>query len=258
MVYLSFRYRFSCLFLLLFTHLGSNFYLLATVPEYTSQSLVAKQKEAIMRLYEQKRYTKANEQIELLLPLLKNRTERSKFELYQAYCNFYTKKYLVSAHQFHLFVKQYPTLPQVEEALFMKGYSLACENVDIRLDQTATYDAIRCLEHYLAIYPTGAYRNKASDALQNLQARLMQKNFQAAALYVRLGYYNAAIVALTNFKQVYPDTPFKEQLLRLLIKCYEKLAMEASNPEKKQALKSCGYQFVQQLETYLNDTKAIR
>ncbi|CDG49703.1 outer membrane protein assembly factor BamD [Cardinium endosymbiont of Bemisia tabaci] len=226
--YLCFRYRFNRLVVLLFIYIGNNFYLFASDQVHKAQSLIEQKKEQIVRLYERKRYAKANAQIELLLPMLKNRRDRSKFEWYQAYGNFYTKKYLVSSNQFHLFVKQYPTFPQVEEALFMKGYSLACEDVDIRLDQTVTYDAIRSLDHYLAVYPTGLYRSKAFDMLQTLQARLMKKSFQAAALYAQLRYYNAAIVALKNFQQVYPDSSYKEQVLRLLEKCYAQLAMQQS------------------------------
>ncbi|CCM09860.1 Putative uncharacterized protein [Cardinium endosymbiont cEper1 of Encarsia pergandiella] len=234
MTYLPFRYKFSGLFLLIFTYLGNNFYLFATDQAHKPQSLIEQKKEAIVRLYERKRYAKANAQIELLLPMLKSRRDRAKFEWYQAYGNFYTKKYLIGSNQFHLFVKQYPTLPQVEEALFMKGYSLACEDVDIRLDQTVTYDAIASLEQYLAVYPTGLYRSKALDVLQTLHARLMKKSFQAAALYVQLGYYNAAIVALKNFQKVYSDASCKEQVVRLLIKCYKQLGMQQPcNPEKK-------------------------
>ncbi|WP_432466208.1 outer membrane protein assembly factor BamD [Candidatus Cardinium hertigii] len=206
----------------------------ATDQAHKAQSLIQQKKEAIVRLYERKRYAKANAQIASLLPMLKNRRDRSEFEWYQAYGNFYTKKYLVASNQFHLFVKQYPTFPQVEEALFMKGYSLACEDVDIRLDQTVTYDAIHSLEHYLAVYPTGLYRSKALDALQALQDRLMKKSFQAAALYVQLAYYNAAILALKNFQQVYPDASCKEQVVRLLAKCYKQLAMQQRfDPEKQ-------------------------
>jgi len=232
--YLSFRYKFSVLFLWIFICVGTNAYLFARDQAHKSQSLLEQKQEAIVRLYERKRYAKANEQIELLLPMLKNRRDRAKFEWYQAYGNFYTKKYLIGSNQFHLFVKQYPTFPEVEEALFMKGYSLACEEVDIRLDQTVTYDAIASLDHYLAVYPTGLYRNKALDRLQTLKTRLMKKSFQAAALYVQLGYYNAAVVALKNFQQVYPDASCKEQVDRLLIKCYKQLGMQQPfNLEKK-------------------------
>ncbi|WP_243575254.1 outer membrane protein assembly factor BamD [Candidatus Cardinium sp. cByotN1] len=250
-----FMHKYSSLFLLLLSLLGHHVNLFANPASNISQPLILQKQQAILELYEKKHYARANEAIELLLPLLKNRIERAKFEYYQAYCNFHQKRYLVSANQFHLLVKQYPAFPQVEEALFMQGYSLAFENVDIRLDQTTTYDAMRCLEHYLAVYPTGAYLDKASDALQKLQGRLMQKSFEAAALYVRLGYYNAAIVAIKNFQQAYPESAFKEKALRLLIKCYQKLALAASHKEKKKQMKLYSDQCAQQLAEHFNDKK---
>ncbi|TSJ80721.1 MAG: outer membrane protein assembly factor BamD [Candidatus Cardinium sp.] len=224
-------YRFRWLFLLPFALVGDT--LFAATPDHKAQALVSQKKEEVVRLYNRKRYARASAQIEELLPLLKSRTDRREFELYQAYCNFYEKKYLVSANQFHLFVKQYPTSLQAEEALFMRGYSLACQDVDIRLDQTTTRSAIHWLDRYLELYPTGVYLDKAFDALQNLQERLMQKDFQAAALYVRLGCYKAAIITLKNFEEKYPDSSFKEKVLQLLIKCAKQLAMRASNEEKQ-------------------------
>lgn len=250
---LSVIYRFRWLFLLPCTLVGPIFCLLAAPPAPIQPDLLVQQKEKIIRLYERKRYAKANAQIELLLPLLKHRLDRAKFECYQAYCNFYEKKYLISAHQFHWLVKQYPTFPQVEEALFMYGYSLACEEVPIVLDQTFTYKAIDALERYLAVYPAGAYCHKAAEALQSLRDRLMHKHFQAAALYVRLGYYHAAIVALKNFDEAYPETTLKEKVLRLLIKCYEKLVIQAANEDKKKELLSCKSFFLQQLTEHLSD-----
>ncbi|AXI23969.1 outer membrane assembly lipoprotein YfiO [Cardinium endosymbiont of Sogatella furcifera] len=250
---LSVIYRFRWLFLLPCTLVGPTFCVLAAAPVPIQQDFLVGQKGKIIRFYERKRYAKANEQIELLLPLLKNRLDRAKFECYQAYCNFYEKKYLVSAHQFHWLVKQYPTFQQAEEVLFMYGYSLACEEVPIALDQTFTYKAIDALEHYLAVYPAGAYCHKAAEALQSLRNRLMHKHFRAAALYVRLGYYHAAIVALKNFHETYPDTALKEQVLRLLIKCYEKLGMEAANEDKKKEILFSKSFFVQQLAQHLSD-----
>ncbi len=250
--HLSYRYG---LFILLFTLASNRFYLFAA-PVHKESSLMIEKKEKALRLYQRKRYAQANEEIEFLLPLLKHKIDRSKFEFYQAYCNFHQKKYLVSSNQFHLFIEQYPSSPEVEEALFMRGYSLSFENVDIRLDQTATYDAIGYLEHYLAVYPTGVYLHKASEALQSLQDRLMRKRFEAAALYVRLGYYNAAIVALKNFDQAYPEASLKEKVLRLLIKSYEKLAANASNKERKQELVSYSCSFAQQLNRYLSSKKS--
>ncbi|WP_419241038.1 outer membrane protein assembly factor BamD [Cardinium endosymbiont of Nabis limbatus] len=233
LLHLSFIYRFRWVFVLPSVLVVNTFYLFATPQQHKNQALIQQKKEEIDRLYKKKCYAKAHAQIEFLLPLLKNRVDRSEFEFYQACCNFHQKQYLVSANQFHLFVKQYPFSPHVEEALFMRGYSFASEEVDIWLDQTVTYDAVRCLEHYLALYPKGVYLDKASHALQDLQARLMQKRFAAAVLYDRLGYHKAAIETLKNFNQDYPDSFLQEKVIGLWTKCYEKLVMSASDVEKK-------------------------
>lgn len=239
------------LFLLFTLLLASSSNLFADVPVYKTELSIAQKKKKIRDLYERKRYTKVNEAIDLLLPLLIKKIDRAEFEFYQAHCNFHQKKYSLSADQFHGFSKHYPSFPQVEEAIFMRGYALSCENVDIRLDQTATYDAIRCLENYLMFYPTGTYRTKAADALHDLEIRLMHKHFQAACLYVRLGCYNAAIVSLKNFQETYPETPFKEKLLRLFIKCHEKLAMRTSDVQKKEQVMVSSSLARQELAEYL-------
>ncbi|ROT47612.1 outer membrane protein assembly factor BamD [Candidatus Cardinium hertigii] len=205
---------------------GYSFSLSAKREPVDKQKLILKKKEQVVRLYTRKLYAKANERIEELLLLLTSRTDRAEMLFYQAYGNYYQKNYLDASDQFHLFVKQYRSAPQAEEALFMRGYSLACEEVDTRLDQTITEDAIHCLEQYLAVYPQGRYIDRAAQTLQALQERFMKKSFENAQFYFRLGYYKAAIVALTNFEKTYPDSCFQEAVCRLLTKSHEKLAIK--------------------------------
>ena len=45
MTYLPFRYKFSGLFLLIFTYLGNNFYLFATDQAHKPQSLIEQKKK---------------------------------------------------------------------------------------------------------------------------------------------------------------------------------------------------------------------
>lgn len=192
-----------------------------------------KKKEAVVCSYKKGHYAKANRYIEELLPLLTSSQERLQFQFYQAYCNFYEKNYLVSSGQFHLLVKHYPTFPEREEAFFMRGYSMACEEVPICLDQKVTYDAIAYLTHYISTYPTGAYLDQAHAKLADLQQRLMEKQFKMAAFYVQLRYYRAATIALQDFARDYPDSPFQSELFQLLLKIYEKLSLLSSNDEVK-------------------------
>lgn len=214
-------------------------------------AVVVKKQQQLVKFYESKRYAKAIALIEELLPLVKNRADRLQLQFYEAYANYHEKNYTVSSNQFHLFTEQYPFASQIEEALFMCGYSLAGENVDTRLDQTTTHDAMHFLEEYLAVYPEGNYLDSANTALADLQNRLMYKSFEEAALYVRLGYYNAAVVALENFEQAYP-TCFAQKTCALLLKSYQELAKTTSDKKKeKETIAHVNY-LSQRLNAYVN------
>ncbi|HLP35154.1 MAG TPA: outer membrane protein assembly factor BamD [Amoebophilaceae bacterium] len=212
----------------------------------STTSLLLQKKERVMQLYAQKRYEKANALLETILPAIKDKIERSDLHFCRAYCNFYEKNYLVASNQFELFVKQYPFDARTEEALFMKGYSLAQVRIDTFLDQTTTYDAMHCLERYLAKFPTGNYLHQATQALQKLQHRLLKKEFEAARLYAQLGHYRAAVVALVHFKEDHPESLFHGQVLELLVRCYTQLAKHASNEvdhkERIDAVQQCSSQ----------------
>ncbi|WP_339044793.1 outer membrane protein assembly factor BamD [Cardinium endosymbiont of Tipula unca] len=207
----------------------------ATLPSVTpvqENAAVVKKQLQLVKFYENKRYSKVIELVEELLPLVKNRATRSQLQFYEAYANYYEKNYTVSSNQFHLFLEQHPFAAQVEEAFFMRGYSLSYEKVDTRLDQTITYDAIRFLEEYLELYPEGNYLTSVHVALEALQNRLMAKSFEEAALYVRLGYYNAATVALENFEKAYPNSCFEQKTCALLLKSYTELAKTTSDKKE--------------------------
>lgn len=216
-------------------------------------AVVVKKQQQLVKFYENKRYAKAIALIEELLPLVKNRADRLQLQFYEAYANYYEKNYTVSSNQFHLFTEQYPFASQIEGALFMRGYSLAGENVDTRLDQTTTHDAMHFLEEYLAIYPEGHYLDSANTALAVLQKRLMSKVFEEAALYVRLGYYNAAVVALENFEKAYP-TCFEQKTCALLLKSYRELEKTTSDEKKKKETNAHVDYLSQRLNSYVNDS----
>lgn len=224
--------------------------LAASAAESTT-SLLLHKKERVTQLYAQKRYAKANALIETILPAIKDKIERSELHFYRAYCSYYEKNYVVASNQFELFVKQYPFDARIEEALFMKGYALAHVRVNTYLDQDTTYNAMHRLERYLAKYPTGNYVQQATHSLQKLQDRLLKKEFEAARLYVRLGYYRAAIVSLTHFKENHPESLFHGQVLAFLVHCYTQLAKHASNETNKKEQIDAVEQFSSQLRHYV-------
>ncbi|TDG94990.1 outer membrane protein assembly factor BamD [Cardinium endosymbiont of Culicoides punctatus] len=219
-----------------------------------SNAAVLEKMQKIVKLYEKQRYTNVLELIEELLPVVKCKADRLQLQFYEAYANYYEKNYSISSNQFHFLTEQYSLDPQIEEAFFMAGYSLAFENVDIYLDQTVTYDAIHLLEEYLEMYPEGHYLDLAHIALKTLHHRLISKSFKEAACYVRLGYYHAAIVALENFEKTYPNSGFELKTYALLLKSYKERAKTVSNEQEKKQIIDRMLDLSKWHSAYMHDT----
>jgi outer membrane protein assembly factor BamD len=204
--------------------------LVSCAAKSSSRDYLSKYQEAVNR-YHAKDYYAALHLFKEVIPMLKGKKEIISAQLYQAYAYFYEKSYKLSAHYFEEFYKTYPRIEQVEEALYMHGYSLYLDKLDIRLDQTRTEKAFRILRSYLSKYPNGVYAEQAKKYSDILKAKLAQKAFDSAKLYYKLGHYQAAVVTLTNFQEEYPDSEYTEEALYLKTNAQYKFAehSEAKN-----------------------------
>lgn len=196
-----------------------------------SKNYLAKYQEAIA-CYEAKKYYEAIELFKEVMPLMKGKKEMISAQFYQAYALFYEKAYKASAHSFEEFYQTYPRVAQAEEALYMQGYALYLNIPDIRLDQTETEQAYEVLRSYLMKYPTGTYHEQAKQYSDILEGKLAQKEFNAAELYYKLGYYQSAVVALNNFLANYSDSIYAEKALYLRVYAQYNFA-EKSDPKEK-------------------------
>ncbi|MHB9148151.1 MAG: outer membrane protein assembly factor BamD [Candidatus Amoebophilus sp.] len=200
-----------------------------------SGNYLSKYQQAVAR-YEAKDYYEALQLFKEVIPMLKGRKEIIPAQFYQAYAYFYQKSYKMSAYCFESFYKTYPRLAQAEEALYMQGYSLYLSIPDIRLDQAVTEKALKTLQTYLNKYPYGTYQQEAHQYNDELQNKLMLKYFRAAKLYYELGHYKAAVVALGNFREKYPESIYQEEALCLQIQAQYKWALESEVKEQPDRL----------------------
>lgn len=201
-----------------------------------ADNYLAKYQEAEAR-YMAKDYFGALQLFQETLPLLKGKKEIVQAQFHQAYAYFYQKSYKQSAHCFGHFYKNYPSIPQAEEALYMQGYALYLVAPRTELDQTDTAKAIAILQNYLAKYPTGVYSPEATHYLAVLDDKLANKAFMNAQLYYQLSHYQAAVVSLTNFQQDFPDADNQEQAAYLKLMAQHKLAQKSKQEEQNSKLR---------------------
>ena len=85
------------------------------------------------------------------------------------------------------------------------------------LDQTNSVDAMNAMQEFLNRFPNSKFRDQAIEVITSTQKKLERKGFDNAYQYYKMRSYKAAIVALNNFKNNFPDSEFLEEAYYLVI-----------------------------------------
>jgi len=169
---------------------------------------------------------------EQILPIVRGLPEGEKVEFYLAYCQYYQKTYLLASNQFKIFYETYGRSSLAEEAFFMYAYSLYTGSPDSQLDQKSSVEAMGAMQNFLNQFPGSQFTDKATEVVANCQQKLEQKEFDNANQYLKMRYYQAAVIAFGNFRKTFPDSKFLEQIAFLKISAQFKWAVQ-SVPSKQ-------------------------
>jgi outer membrane protein assembly factor BamD len=188
--------------------------------------------EAALNYYTKKDYYKASVLLEQILPIVRGLPEGEKVQFHLAYCQFYEKYYLLASEQFKTFYETYGRSSLAEEARYMFAYSLYEASPNPHLDQTSSIEAMAAMQEFLNRYSNSKFRDKAVEVIFTTQAKLEKKGFANAYQYYKMRSYKAAIVALNNFKDNFPDSKYVEETYYLIIVSEYRLALQ-SVPSKQ-------------------------
>lgn len=183
--------------------------------------------EAAQNYYGKKEYYKASVLFEQILPIVRGLPEGEKVQFFLAYCQFYDKLYLLASEQFKTFYETYGRSTMAEEARYMYAFSLYESSPNSELDQTSSINAMAAMQEFLNRYPNSKFREQSIEVIVNTQAKLEKKGFDNAYQYYKMRSYKAAIVALNNFKDNFPDSKYLEQTYYLVIEAEFKLAEQS-------------------------------
>jgi outer membrane protein assembly factor BamD len=187
-------------------------------------------------------YQKALPLLENIMPSYLGTARAENISYYMAYSYYKTGQYELASYQFKNFADSYPLSPHKEEAYYLYAYTLYIESPQRDLDQDATRSALSAFQLYLNMYPDNTRVDQVNQYIDNLKAKLEQKDIDNALLYYKIEDYKAAVWAIRNVVAEYPTTKEREKLEFLVLKSAYLLA-ENSVPQKKLERYRSAYQY---------------
>jgi len=213
--------------------------------------------EAALNYYTKKDYYKASVLFEQILPIVRGLPEGEKVQFYLAYCQFYDRLYLLSSEQFKTFYETYGRSAFAEEARYMYAYSLYASSPNPNLDQTSSVSAMAYMQEFLNRYPNSKFREQAIDVINTTQIKLEKKGFENAYQYYKMRSYKAAIVALNNFKNNFPDSKYQEEASFLVVEAEYRLAEQSIRTKQEERYRAVVEHYKEFVDKY-PDSKFLR
>ena len=196
-----------------------------------------KYKKAI-EYYEDGEYVRSGTLFQELVNIYRGTSRADKIYYYYAKSMIGQKDYLMAGHYFKTLIKEYPTSEYVEEAQYMVGYCAYLMSPKPRLDQSITHEAIDALQLYINLYPFNDRVDEANRLIDELNDKLVYKSYLNAKLYYDFNNYKAAVIALSNSLNKYPDSKYREDLMFMLLKSKYLLAIGSVRDKKEARLSS--------------------
>ncbi|WP_411274330.1 outer membrane protein assembly factor BamD [Daejeonella sp.] len=182
-----------------------------------SNDTAKKYREAI-KFYDNKDYNKALPLFEDLVTKYRGTAEAEDLSYYYAYTHYKLKDYTTARYHFKTFADTYASSPKAEECRFMAAYCFYLESPTYSLDQDNTIKAMDALQLFINLYPKSERVPESSKLIANLRAKLEQKSYENARLFLDIGDYKSAVIALRNSERDFPDTKYAEEMQFLTVR----------------------------------------
>ncbi|MCB0746221.1 MAG: outer membrane protein assembly factor BamD [Ignavibacteriales bacterium] len=142
-------------------------------------------------------------------------------QYFLAFTYFKREQYLLSAYEFSKLIRDTPASEFVQDAQYMLAESYYELSPVYQLEQSYSKKAIEEFQAFIEFFPTHPKVPEAEKKIAELYGKYAEKEYNAARIYERMEYYNAAIQYYENVKNTYFDSKFAPlahyKLIELLI-----------------------------------------
>lgn len=212
---------------------------------------------AAMSYFDKKDYNHALQLYDMLQSAYNGKPEGEEIAYHTAECYYNMGDYNIAAHYYKRYAVNYPFSKRTEYVLFKSAYCYYLESPNISLDQTDTYTAISELQQFIDTYPKSEYVDSANKIIDTLRYKLEEKDFNTCMLYYKMDEYLAAITSFENLLKNYPETKYRESIIKYMILTYYNYA-EKSVTEKQRERYELAIEKYNTLTNMYPDSKYIK
>ena len=131
-----------------------------------------------------------------------------------------TGDYATAEAEYRRLTLDYPRSPLVAEAEYKIGLTYAERSRPAVYDQTATREAVAHFERFLAKHPNSEFVTDARREIAGLRAKLAEKLYTSAMLYIQLKSHASARIYLESVITDYADTMWAPRALLALARSH--------------------------------------
>ncbi|MFI3295244.1 MAG: outer membrane protein assembly factor BamD [Rikenellaceae bacterium] len=173
-----------------------------------------------MRLYHEKKYKRAIGLFENVYNDILGTPREDTLLFYIGKSLYNSGSFSTAGETFDTYRSRFTRSSFAEEAEFLYAMCYYRSVLSHERDQENTRMSIIAFNEYLNRYPESLQVPFIYEMIDELTLQLYQKTYMNAALYHKLGKYNAAITSLRFALKDQPDIPYKEEMMFLICKSW--------------------------------------
>lgn len=177
-----------------------------------------------LRLYKAEKWTRASDMFDACAGYYIGSEREDSIAFFSARSKFKNRDYHEASANLDEFRRKFGRSLFIEDA---EGMFAMCEyylSPEPSRDQTQTAKAIVTLNTFIERYPNSERVEPFRQLIEELTARLHEKNFLNAYTYFKVQRYKSAVVAFKNALKNYDNTTYREQIMYYIVVSNYRLA----------------------------------
>lgn len=161
-----------------------------------------------IKLYQEEDYEEAVKEFDAIILQYPGSSIMDDAQYYLALTRFQREEYILAAYQFSKLIKSMPSSEFLADAQFMLADCYYELSPDFTLDQQYSKKAIEEFQVFIDIFPLNEKVSTAETKINELNDKLAMKEYEAAYIYNKMEYYDAALKYYDSVLEIYHDTKY--------------------------------------------------